>query len=124
MVVLPALGRPVSQIVAPWSVTSMDRSCDRSCCVVFVFVASHASSVQPALGLGPARPAAGPRALAFEHLPGARRATDGGITVHQQLVGQYTVFGDVRLHIGLAPAGDGRDLDLAAFGIPADDRRA
>jgi hypothetical protein len=33
------------------------------------------------------------------------------------------VFGDVRVHVVLGPAGDGGDLDLAALLVPADDRR-
>src|SRR3954447_22257899 len=111
MVVLPALGRPVSQTVAP---------------VVTWFSwfggISVMSAVQPALGLATARPAPGAGVLALKDAAGAGRAAHGRVTVHQQRVGEDPVLCDVRVHVVLRPAGDRRDLDLAALLVPVDDR--
>lgn len=68
-------------------------------------------------------PPSGRRARPRPPAPGGcRGAADGRVAVHQQGVGEYAVLGDVRVDVVLRPAGDRRDLYLAALLVPADDR--
>ena len=60
--------------------------------------------------------------------PGATRRVQGqqpidGIAVVDERVDQHVVVDDVLLELLVAPARQGRDLDLALLGVPADHRR-
>src|SRR2546421_573626 len=76
-----------------------------------------------ALRLVEQRPATGPRVLARRGPAGARPAADRGVPLLDERVDRHVVPGDVRLHVGLGPLGQRRDLHLAAAGVETDDRR-
>ena len=76
-----------------------------------------------ALGLAGAGPSAAARVVAGGDPARAGPAADAGIAVVDERVDEDAVVGDVGLDLLVAPASQGRDLDLALLGVPADDRR-
>src|SRR3954453_16453714 len=83
--------------------------------------ANGSRSVQAALHLAGARPAAGPGVLARLEPPGARPATDRAVAVEQQRGDQDAVLGDVAVDVVLRPGSDRVELYHAALLVPLDD---
>src|SRR4051794_39521158 len=77
--------------------------------------------VDAALGLGHARPSAGPRVLTGSHAPGARLAADRRVVVPDQWVHQDAVLRRVAVDVILGPPGERADLDLLPLRVPRHD---
>src|SRR5689334_2676225 len=92
----------------PWA-----RATRAGAAISWSFLFSRHPSVDPALGLARAGPAPAARVVAGGDTTCARGAPDGRVAVVHERIDEDSVVRDVTLHLLVAPASQGRHLDLA-----------